>query len=620
MGKDIKYINKDFNSIKAELTAYAKNYFPTTYNDFNSASPGMMFMEMTAYVGDVLSYYTDYAMKENMIQYAQERKNIYALAQSFGYKPKISAASIVSLDIYMEVPATGIGADSLPDLNYAGILEAGLVVTGIRGQRFTTLDSLDFASESQTNKTEITISKLDEAGQPTYYLLKKRVNAQSGEAKVKSVVIADAKKYNKILIDDVNIIGIDSVVDSSGNIWYEVPYLAQDTLFDENVNSPAFDPELSEQSQATPYIMSLRKTTRRFITNVTPKNKLELQFGAGISSDPDIEIIPSPSNVGIGLHGTTNKFDQAFDPSNFLHTNTYGQVPANTTLTINYTTGYGLSGNVNSDELTTIADGKVITYKVDGLTTALKTEVADSIAVSNPHPATGGKSAETIEEIRNNSLAYFATQQRAVTRDDYIIRAYSMPPKFGSISKVCITSDTVIDKSTNKEMQNPLAMNMYVLGFNANKQLTNLNSTTKNNLKTYLSQYRMMTDSVNIKNGYIINIGINFSIVVLPGRNSKSVILKCIGALKKKLSIDKMQFNQPIITKDLILLLASVDGVQSVMGVDITNKWKTSDGYSGNKYDLNAANQNGIIYPSIDPAVFEVKYPDVDIKGEVVTY
>ena len=217
-------------------------------------------------------------------------------------------------------------------------------------------------------------------------------------------------------------------------------------------------------------------------------------------------------------------------------------------------------------------------------------------------------------------MAHFSTQNRAVTREDYIIRAYSLPPKFGSVNKVWMDQDMSIDNKTEKPVNNPLAMNMYVLGYNLDKNLTNLNSTTKGNLKKYLSQYRLMTDSINIKNGYVINMGINFSIVVLPGRNSKEVVIRCIDALKKEFHIDRMQFNQPIIVKDTILTLASVDGVQSVMNVSFLNKWREVDGYSGNKYDLELANQNGIIYPSLDPAVFEIKFPNKDIKGEVVTY
>ena len=620
VSKDIKYSNKDFGGIKSELMDYAKNYFPTAYNDFSSASPGMMFMEMTAYVGDILSYYTDYSMKENMIQHAQERKNLYSLAQSFGYKPKVSVASVVTIQAYIEVPATGAGAASKPDMDYAPILESGVILKSASGIKFKTINDIDFASESTEDVVDVSISRVAGSGQPTHYIIMKSVQAVSGEQQSQTVVVGEPIKYNKMLINDTDIIGIDKVTDSDANVWYEVPYLAQDTLFESHINTSAFDPTESMNAKTTPYLLSLRKTTRRFVTNITSENKFEIQFGAGISSDPDVEIIPSPSNVGKKIIGASDNMDIAFDPSNFLYTNTYGQVPANTTLTINYSTGYGIKGNVDSDQLTTIVSGKTFSFREDGLNNTVKGAVEASLTVTNKEPATGGKSAESVEEVRNNALAHFSTQQRAVTREDYIIRAYSLPSKFGSVNKVWMDQDMVIDNKTEKPVNNPLAMNMYVLGYDLNKNLTNLNSTTKANLKKYLSQYRLMTDSINIKNGYVINMGINFSIVVLPGRNSKEVIIRCIDALKKEYHIDKMQFNQPIVVKDTILTLASVDGVQSVMGVDFVNKWRETGGYSGNKYDLELANQNGIIYPSLDPAVFEVKFPNKDIKGEVITY
>jgi len=621
MAKEIKYINKQFDGLKTDLMEYAKNYFPKTYNDFNSSSPGMMFIEMASYVGDVLSYYTDYALKENMINYATERKNIYNIAQSFGYKPNISVASVAKIDVYITVPATGTGANSAPNMVYAPILEAGMVVETARGKLFTTIEPLDFAIETVESPLEITIANLNNNGQPTYYLLKKSVNAQSGEAKNLAVSIGGVEKYKKIKVTDENIIGISKVTDSDGNLWYEVPYLAQDTMFEEHLNVSEFDPTTSTDNGETPYILSLRKTSRRFVARITPDNNIELQFGSGISDDPDVEIIPSPTNVGTNLPGSANKLDTAFDPSNFLNTNAYGQAPSNTTLTIQYTVGYGISGNVDSNTLTKISSGKVFTYKDENATnSSIKTSLEDTIQVNNEEPATGGKSTETVEEIRQNSLAHFSTQARAVTREDYIVRTYSMPARFGSIAKVCIDKDTVLEKSTKAVKQNPLALNMYVLGYNKDKVLTNLNETTKKNLKNYLSQYRLLTDAVNIKNGYVVNIGIDFGVVVLPGRNSKETILKCISALKEMFEIEKQQFSQPIIIKDVILKLADVDGVQSVMSVDFRNLWKDSEGYSGNKYDLESANNNGVIYPSMDPAVFEIRFPDTDIRGKAETY
>ena len=626
--KDINYVGRDFDGFKSNLIEYAKNYFPNSYNDFSSASPGSMFIEMAAYVGDVLSYYTDYSLKESMLHRAEERKNVYSLAQSFGYKPKISIASTCTVDVFQLVPSTWTtdpgastrGASSQPDWDYALIIEEGMELKTDGDIKFRTTEPINFAASSSFNPTEVTVYQTNATtGQPEYYLLKTKAKVVSGKESTITENISTVVKNRKVKLTTANIVEITSVVDSDGFTWYEVPYLAQDTIFEENVNTEAFDPLLNSDKVNSPYILSLKKTARRFITRIDENNNMELQFGAGISNNSDVSILPSPLNVGTNLPGSTNKLDQAFDPSNFMYSKTYGKAP-DTSLTIKYSTGYGLEGNVAQGLINTIVN-KTCTYTSDGFdSTIMNDTIIPSLAVSNPEPATGGKSAETLDEVRNNALAYFSTQQRAVTREDYIIRAYSMPGKFGSVAKVFVGPDTQIDLKTKEEVANPLALNMYVLGYDNFKNLTDLNTATKRNLQTYLSQYRMLTDSINIKNGYVINIGIDFEVVVLPGRNSRDVIIRCIDKLKELFHIDRQHFNQPIIVKDLILELANIDGVQSVVNVDIRNKWRTTLGYSGNKYNMEDATKAGIVYPSLDPSVFEVKFPDQDIRGRATTY
>jgi len=622
--KEIKYLNKTFPEFKKNLVDYAKNYFPDTYNDFTDASPGTMFIEMAAYVGDVLSFYTDYTLKENMIQHASERKNLLNIAQSFGYKPKLSVASSTDIDVYQLVPSTDTGGDgssSKPDYRYALLVEGGMEVQTETGTIFRTSRDVNFAESSSLSPTETTVYQLNlTTGIPEYYLLKKTVSATSGELKTLNISVTDPKKNLKIKITDDDIIGIETVTDTDENVWTEVPYLAQDTIFEETVNNFDFDPLLAPDSVAVPYILSLRKTGRRFITRITPDNNMELQFGSGISTNSDISILPNPENVGSNLPASIDGLDIAFDPSNFLRSRTYGQVPSSTTLTINYTIGYGIDGNVPSNTIVVI-NSKTTQQTTEELlnSTTLATVVA-SLQVNNPSPATGGKSTETLEEIRQNALAYFSTQNRAVTREDYIVRTYSLPARYGSIAKAYITQDQQVLPSTGLSVANPFAMNLYVIGYNQSKNLTNVSRASKENLRNYLSQYRLLTDAVNIKNGYIINIGVDFKVVVLPGRNSREIILRCIDTLKAFFNIENMQFRQPIITKDIVLALASTDGVQSVIDVTILNKWRESEGYSGNKYNLTAANRSGILYPSLDPSVFEIKYPERDIRGKAVTY
>ncbi len=623
MGKvtrDVNYINKDFSEFRTNLIEYAKNYFPKTYNDFNEASPGMMFIEMASYIGDVLSYYTDYNMKETMLQHAQEKKNVYSIAQTFGYKPKLASSANVVLDVFQLVPATGTGASIRPDYNYAFTLEKNSQFNTSDNVIFSTTTPVNFANSSSLSPTETTVYQINSStGAPEFYLLKKQVPAISGETRTKTVTIQGSEPYRKILVDDSNIIGIQSVVDSDGNNWYEVPYLAQDTIFNESVNSEAEDPTLSSDSVETPYILKLKKTSRRFITRITSDDKVELQFGSGISDNPDEEIIPTPDNVGSPLPGNVNKLDQAFDPANFLYTNTYGSAPFNTTLTITYIVGYGLTANVASKTITNILSKNVTFDNTKDLVVALRTSADESLQVNNPNPATGATSVETIDSVKNNALAHFSTQNRMVTKEDYIVRALSLPSKFGNITKAYIASDEQLSPAGDV-VANPLAVNMYVLGYNNIQCLTQVNELTKNNLKTYLSQYRLLTDAINIKNGFIINFGINFEITVLANKNSEAVLLQCIQALKEEYHIDKISFNTPIIIKDIYLTIANVPGVQSVVNVDIVNLIDTSSGYSGNQYSFEQATHKGVIYPSLDPSVFEIKYPDTDIKGRVVTY
>ena len=565
-------------------------------------------------------YYTDYNMKETMLHHAQEKKNVYNIAQTFGYKPKLASSANATVDVFQLVPNSGTGASSRPDFDYAFTLEKGAQFSTPTNIVFRTTTPVNFAHSSSTSPTDVSVYQINNTtGQPEQYLLKKSVSTISGEIKTKTVTVGSADPYLKVLVDDKNIIGIESIVDGDGNTWYEVPYLAQDTIFGETVNSEAQDPTLSVDAVSAPYILKLIKTSRRFITRVTEDDKIEIQFGSGISSNPDEEIIPNPDNVGSPLPGNVNNLDTSFDPANFLYTNTYGQSPYDTTLTITYIVGYGLDANVPSKTITNVTSKTATFDGTKTLSHALKQTAEASLEISNPLPATGGTSVESLDEIKNNALANFSTQNRMVTKEDYVIRALSLPSKFGNITKAYIASDEQLS-GDDKPINNPLAVNMYVLGYDKNKNLTAVNNITKRNIKTYLSQYRMLTDAINIKDGYIVNFGIDFEITCLANRNSQSVLLKCVQALKDKFSIDKLSFSTPIITKDIYIAIANVDGVQSVVDVKLINYYDEDNGYSGNKYSFESATHKGVIYPSLDPSVFEIKYPDTDIRGRVVTY
>jgi hypothetical protein len=618
VNKDIRYLNKDFSQFRQSLIEFTKAYFPDTFNDFSEASPGTVLLEQAAYVGDVLSYYTDSQLKESLLSYATERPNVLALAADKGYKTKNSIPATVELDIFQLLPAITSGTTKVPDWNYALTLNSGMTVRADQyNVEFRTISDVNFSASSSFNPTEVSVYQINNVTKEVeYFLLKKKVKAVAGTLKTVTFDFANARRFDKVIVDDENIIEIVSILDSDNNTWTEVPYLAQDTVYETVANSVQNDPTLSVNSNV-PYLLKLKKTTRRFVTRFTAEGKLEVQFGAGVSDNDDETIIPNPDVLGLSLPGIGKSFDSAIDPSNFLYTKTYGLAPSNTTLTITYSVGGGITSNVPSQTLTNIV-GVNYSINEEFLDKTLLQRIKSSIASTNLSPAIGGKSMESIDEIRQNAMAEFASQNRAVTVQDYIIRAYSLPVKFGSVAKAYVLQDDQLN-ADNIRIPNPLALNLYTLGYDVNGNLAPLNDAVKANLQTYLSQYRLLTDAVNIKDAYVINIGLTFEIVTLPEYNSNEVLLACITKLKDIFAINKWQINQPIVLSKIYTELDKVQGVQTVTSIDIKNLYSTNAGYSGNIYDTKTATKDGVLYPSLDPSIFEIKYPNKDIIGKVVS-
>jgi len=611
--KNIKYINKDFVEFKASLVDYAKTYFPTTYNDFSPASPGMMFIEMAAYVGDVLSFYLDNQIQENFLQYAKQSNNLFELAYMFGYKPNVTGVSTVNIEIYQKVPSKIIGGIYTPDFDYALYINSNATVVGTDNISFILTDSVDFSISSSLDPTSISVYEVAN-GNPIFYLLKKTRKAISTNIQTIDFSFTTPEKFKTIEFNTNKFIGILDCVDTEGNKWYEVDYLGQEMVFDSIKNTNYNDPNLSQYSGDTPYLLKLKKIQRRFTTRLKNSTTIQIQFGAGTTNDVDEVIVPNPDNVGIGLPFEQTKLTTAFAPSNFLFTDTYGIAPSNTTLTFRYLIGGGASSNIPANSLTDIL-GNVNFLKSNLPQTSLTQEIINSLIINNPEAASGGGDGDTIEEIRQNASLNFATQLRNVTQDDYLIRALSMPSKYGDIAKAYIEPSKAQGASSGESLG---ILDLYVLSYNQNNKLTWSSNALKQNLVTYLSQYRMINDTINIKNAFIINIGINFDIVVLPNFNNSEVISNCISELQTYFDISNWQINQPIMLKDIYILLDKIEGVQTVKNIDIYNIVGENLGYSYWAYDISGATKSNVIYPSLDPMIFEVKYPDSDIQGRVV--
>jgi hypothetical protein len=607
--REIKYLNQDFSGYRTNLINYAQTYFPTTYTDFSATSPGVMFMEMASYVGDVLTYYLNNQIQENFLQYSRQTSNIYDLAYMFGYKPKVTGLATVNIDFYQELPAKTVDGKKVPDYDYALYIEENTQITSnVGSQKFIIEDPVDFTISSSLDPTIVKIAQVSD-GEPVYFLLKKTRKAISGTINSTTFTFTTPTEFPTVSISSNNIANIVDITDSDGNLYYEVDHLAQDLVFNDIKNTNINDPN-NYQNTDTPYILKTKQVQRRFATRFLSENELQLQFGSGNADNNDEDIIPNPTNVGLGLPFERNKLTTAYSPTNFIFTNSYGIAPSNTTLTVRYLAGGGISSNVSSNTLTSL-DNSTIKFLKNNLNPTTSNYIFNTAASNNSTAASGGKDGDTIEEIRQNSISNYSSQLRNVTANDYLVRSLSMPPKYGVVSKAHTQKPNVEDYLSS--------LDLYILSFDSSSKLKTSSTTLKNNLKTYLNQYRMIGDTISIKDAFIINIACDFEIITLPNYNNNEIILACITAVQSYFNIDKWQINQPIILRDIQILLDNIEGVQTVKKVKITNKAGTTSGYSKYAYDIKGATQNGVIYPSLDPSIFELKYLNQDIKGKVVT-
>ena len=604
--RDIKYNNREFSDFRDQLIEYTKNYFPDSYNDFSPSSPGMMFIEMASYVGDVLSFYQDTQLQETFLTHAKDPKNLFNLAYMMGYQPKVTGVSEVELELSVIIAASGSG-DIKPNWSAAPIVNANTVVQSVDSSKTNFLiDSpIDFSFSSSYDPTNVIIHSVDSNNNPTEFKLVKKAKAFSGEIKTKTAAISRAEKFKTITITDTDIIGVLNVTGSDNTVWTEVPFLGQDTVFLDEANASA-------DSDTVPYIMNLRKVPYRFVSRFKSNGDLDIQFGAGTLSSDDTTILPDASTIGNGLNQGSSNYNgsgsltTAYDPSNFTYSKAYGTAPT-TNLHIQYLVGGGISSNVPANTITNI-------LTISGTNTS-------NVTITNPSPAAGGRDGDTVEELRENSLRSFNSQNRIVTLQDYTVRALSLPAKFGSVAKAYVVQDQLTNSSKQNSIvdNNPLALSLYVLGYDNDRKLTTATSTLKANLRTYLSEFMLLTDSISIKDAFVVNIGVNYEVIVRPNYASRDVLLQCNIAIQDYFKIQKRSINQPINLSEIYTLLDKIKGTQTIQNVEIVNLTSNEGNYATHGYDITGATKNNIVYPSFDPCIFEIKYPEVDIKGRVTT-
>ena len=621
--KQINYLAKTFTDFRQNFIEFSKAYYPNTYADFNEASPGMMFIEMASYLGDVLSFYIDNSFKENLLAYAEQQENIISIAQFLGYKPKLVSPATTEAELSIVVPAVLVDGTYVPDSKYLLKVQRGsrFSTNDGSGVTFQLVESVDF---NNIATTDYVINSYDGSNNPINYVVTKVCKLLAATEKTTTLSFGSAQQFSTKELSDENVIGITNVVDTYGNTWYEVEYLAQDVIMDDVLVS-----DNSENGMMPSAGLRLRKVPRRFVTRINKNLKTEMMFGSGVTNDSDVDVLVDSRQIATNQYGSSisdTVGNTSINNFNFLNSTAYGLAPSNTTLTVTYLIGGGIETNCNANTIVNI-DNLIVANDTTGYSPSERVQfnsVLQTSQINNPLPATGGGSGETLEEIRENALMFFNAQNRVVTKEDYTVRTYAMPPKYGTVAKAYAIKDeqlnAVISLQNSQFVENPVnptAINLYTLGYNNNKKLTTLNSITKQNLARYIEQYRMLTDDVSILDAFVINIGVNFNISVFKNYNINDVLARSIDAVQDFFTIEKWAINQPIIIADLMYAIGSVEGVQTVGNIQIFNRYQFKDGldYQPYRYDINDATINGVVYPSLDPSIFELRYPQNDIIG-----
>ena len=632
---NVKYTSKDFSSIKADLIEYTKSYFPDTYKDFNETSPGMMLIELSSYVGDVLSYYIDYNYKENLLATATEKRNIRRLAEFLGYKTPNKTPSVVRLKV-----ETTINADSTSGAPLYGeapsSIDSGLQIASNVDSEvvFETTGEIDFTS-SGSGDPKISAPSLDDNGEASSYTLTRYVRAVSAKTKTKSFTLTSPTKFLELDLGDDDVVEILNCIDSSGQKWYEVDYLAQEKVLKQTHYSDSSSDTISglrssayDQGTATddlspipiPYVAEYIKTNKKFTTKFDEDSQTyKVQFGNGLFrfSNSGSQVDPV-EQAGVTINGTNLADIPGAIGSTTANNLNLGETPTNTTLTFTYRVGGGADSNIQVGELTSVNNPPA----------------GVSITVTNDEPSVGGTDGQSVDEIRNNASAFFASQLRCVTKEDYTARILSLPQKFGSIAKCYVER---LDGGT---------LLVSTLSYNQDKQLVQTPQLVLQNLATYINHFRMINDQLDfgfnlqdtLFSGYKINFGVRFVVNYDRRFNPTEVKLKVIDIIKNFFKVDTMQFRQSINMNDLEYRILGIDGVIGIKELKLFQNGNDSyasgrklyyyqadgDVYTGNdvnygfEYNFDNALKDGIYRPSVTPSVFELRNPNTDIYGKVI--
>ena len=588
----INYTNREFDSIRDDLIEHVKRYYPDTYKDFNVSSFGSLMLDTVAYVGDVLSFYMDYNANEQFLSTAVEYKNVVKLARQSGYRHEKVPTSTGFCTFYSLIP---VSTNGTPNMDYAPILKKGTEVASSNGSVFMLAEDISFADPS----LEVVVATVDaETGKPTNYAKKAYGRIVSGSPKIKTVVVGGFRRFRRINLSDANVAEIIEVADSDGNQYHEVDYLTQNVVYRAITNNN------SATMKAAPFILKAFPAPRRFVVEVEDGTTF-LRFGFGSEADLASDSIVDPTNLVLKLYGKSYSTDEAFDPYKLLNNDKLGVSPSNTTLVIRYRHNDADLINAAAMTVTTMMRRLVDFASISATSTILKSTVTNSIECENEEPIVGDVSTPDSEEIRVRAMGALAAQNRAVTKEDYKSLAYAMDKKFGAIKRCNIVKDE--DSFKNN-------LNMYIISEDENSFLIESNSTIKANLKTWLSRYKMINDSIDILDAIIVNFAIDFEIICSLNLNKFDVLEKCLSKMQDFYERNKFEIGESISMVDMYNTIMSINGVVDVSMLQTFQK--TDSGYEQNSFEFEShRSPDGRYVIAPENVIFELRYTSLDIRG-----
>ena len=590
----IDYTNRDYESIRKELLSHVKRYYSNTYKDFNEASFGSLMLDTVSYIGDMLSFYLDYQANESFIDTSIEYENVIRHAKSMGYKFRNNPISHGVCTFFIVVPSL-VNA-TRPDLSYAPILEKGTLLSTTQGTTYTLAENINFSNPDN----EMVVAAVDDdpsSQAPTFFAIKAAGRVVSGELAETYIDIGDFRRFRKVEIPGSNISEIVSVTDQEGNKYHEVDYLSQDTVFKEKLNK-------NYMADSVPSVLKPIAVLRRYIVEQS-NEKTHLQFGYGSADDIHDNEVLDPAAISLKVHGKNYVSTPSFDPLRLTKTEKFGIAPSNTVLRVVYRINSQANSNAAARSIDKVSDPVLFYADRQLLKDDMVKLVSNSLEVENESAIIGDITLPQTDEIKRRAIDVYAAQHRAVTLQDYRSMVYAMPPQFGAIKRCSVERDM-------NDLQRNL--NIYVMSEDESGNMVNTNTTIKRNLKSWINSVRMISDTIDIINAKVVNIGLVFEAMVEDYVSKEEVLNECYKKILENFTTQPPELGESFFVTDVFKTLKDVEGLIDV--TDIKVVIKTGEGYNDTNLTVRERlTSDGRVFRVPKDTLWEIKNPSSDITG-----